>query len=129
MEHSATGRRPVAHIGTRVLAFGRTCDVQYASVQKQLNRKLVYAGSAEVLDARIGVVSADLVERALLWAALTGQVQASRTRVQHSERKRAYNARAMEQYRAILQCLSLSTLKECSLSTFVNFQYSRILHG
>ena len=53
-----------SHLGTLTV---------YASVQKKRGRKLIYPGSAESLDAKFSLVSADLVAKAMLWAANNGQ--------------------------------------------------------
>ena len=53
-----------SHLGTLAV---------YASVQKKRGRKLFYPGTAESLDGRFTVVSGDLVAKAMLWAAHTGQ--------------------------------------------------------
>ena len=56
-----------------------TCTLTWALLQSTpvcRRNKAVYPGSAESLDARFSLVSADLVAKAMLWAAINGQCTA-----------------------------------------------------
>ena len=102
MVHSAAGRRTVAHIGTRVLAFRRTCCIRECAEAAQ--SQVGVRGQCRV--ARRANRSGERRSRGECDAMGSAHwtVRASRTSVQHSERWRANNARAMETRRTILQC-------------------------